>query len=119
MADRAATIENLRRQLTKLEVATNIIRRSIQDLENEREISPAQPRPTIAPTRPAPQVKDRNGNNILIGSRILFLTKGKYNSTAGVVTRFSRNNTRVFAKDIDGVEIPRAPRNVKVIKDAE
>ena len=81
MADRAATIENLRRQLTKLEVATNIIRRSIQDLENKREIRPVQPQPTVAPTRLVSQVKDRDGN-ILIESRILFLTKGKYRPLA-------------------------------------
>ena len=119
MADRAATIENLRRQLARLEIATDNIRQSIQDLENEQGPQQVQPRPAAAPVQQAQQVVDRDGNDILIGSRVRFITKGKYRSTEGVVTRFSRDHTRVFAEDIDGFEVPKAPRNVRVIQDAE
>ena len=119
MEDRAATIENLRCQLSRLEIASNIIRQSIQDLESTQGPQQVQPRLAVEPTQQTQQVEDRDGNNILIGSRVRFLTKGRYRSTEGIVTRFSRNNTRVFAQDIDGFEVPRAPRNVRVIQDAK
>ena len=63
----------------------------------------------------SPSATDRDGRTICIGDRIRFLTKGKFNSTEGVVSRFSKLNERVFAIDSDGQEIPRAPRNVRLI----
>ena len=58
---------------------------------------------------------DREGNIIHIGDRVLFLTKGKFKSKEGTVTRFSRNFERVFATDTSGNEIPRALRNLRIL----
>jgi hypothetical protein len=58
-------------------------------------------------------IKDKDGNQIRIGNKIVFLTKGKYNSTEGIVTRV--NQSRVTAKDDRGNFISRAPHNVRKI----
>jgi hypothetical protein len=58
--------------------------------------------------------KDRDGNTINIGDTILFLTKGKYHSTRGTVTRI--NERRITAKDKRGNLISRAPHNTRRIE---
>jgi len=65
-------------------------------------------------TEDNPPATDRDGKIITIGDQVTFLTKGKFKSTEGTVTRFSRLNKRVFATDSDGQEIPRAPSNVRI-----
>jgi hypothetical protein len=56
-------------------------------------------------------IKDNDGNTIRIGDRVTFLTKGKYRSTEGIVTKV--NKSRVTAKDSSGNYISRAPHNVR------
>ena len=45
---------------------------------------------------------------------MFFLTKGRFKSTHGAVTKFSHNFSRVFAVDSSGNEVPRAPKNVRI-----
>ena len=118
MTDRSGVIENLRLQLARLEIATTNIRKAIRDLENDDESYPVQSRPSATTHNTEIYLTaDRDGNHIHIGSRIRFLTKGKYKSTTGTVTKFSKNYERIFAEDIDGSVIPRAPHNVRIIYD--
>ena len=105
--DRRNTIESLRQELNRLTLASSNILRAIEDLER-REL-PGQPDPREI------QITDRDGTPIKIGDRVIFLTKGKFKSTSGTVTRFSRNKERVYATDSNKKEISRAPRNVRII----
>ena len=119
MTDRSIAIEELRRELARLEIATSNIRQTIRNLENGEGPPPTQRRPPATKPSQASTSKtlDRNGNCITIGSTVRFLTKGRHSSTEGIVKRFSKNYTRVFAEDTDGFEVPRAPHNVRVIYD--
>lgn len=68
------------------------------------------------PATPVPLVtaNDRDGNPIYVGDHIIYLTKGKYPSTEGIVSRFSHDLSRVLSLDNCHREIARAPRNVRV-----
>ena len=119
---RRDTIEELRRQLETLEIAAANIRTAIEEL-SERGVDPNPPVANLGEHNPLPatpveyrrpRILDRNGRQIEIGDTVTFLTRGRYSSTSGIVTRFSRNGERVFARDNSGNEIARAPRNVRV-----
>ena len=106
---RRESIESLREELERLTLASANIRRIIEGLELQE--------PARISVRNEPSAIDRDGNLIRIGSRVTFLTRGSYNSTGGIVTRFSRNQERVFTEDPSGWEYSRAPYNVRVISD--
>ena len=109
--NRRSTIENLRRELENLAIASKNIERAIRELEDQDLQHPVRQAAPVVVNGPL----DRNGNEIRIGHKIKFLTKGKFKATQGTVTRFSKNNVRVFAASEDGTEIPRAPRNVRIL----
>ena len=104
-----AIIEVLRLQLSRLEIATNNIRQVLDQLEASSDED--APSPEAAPHNGP---RDRDGILIRIGYRVQFLTRGRHRSTRGIVSRFSRNNERVFAVDANRIEIARAPRNLRV-----
>ena len=106
MSDIQAAIEVLRIQLVRLETTTDNIREAIDQLEAQNY------RNAFVQNENAPT--DRDGTPIVIGVRVFFLTMGRCRSTHGTVTRFSRNNERVFSIDNNGVEIARASRNLCV-----
>ena len=106
--NRRDAIEELRQELQKLTLASTNICLAIESLER----NPNLDIPPIVDNQPA---TDREGRVINNGDKVVFLTKGKFRSTEGIVSRFSKNKERVFAVDIDGEEIPRAPRNVRII----
>ena len=123
---RRSNIEDLRVELNKLVVVSRRIEKAILQLEEEeqqqqRQQQRQQQQKVKAPKNkdPLPDLrpKDRDGVEIFIGDHVLFLTKGAYSSTEGVVVRFSKNLTNVFALDRNGIEVPRALRNVRVISD--
>jgi hypothetical protein len=58
-------------------------------------------------------ILDRYGKPINVGDTVIFLTKGKFNSSRGTVTK--TNEHRVTAKDKRGISISRAPHNVRKI----
>ena len=112
--NRRNTIDSLRQELERLTIASRNIERAIQDLENqEQQQSPAPGEAPAAIVAPL----DRDSNEIRIVNRVKFLTKEKYTSTEGFVSRFSRNTIRIFTVDDNGSEVPRSPRNVRVIHD--
>ena len=91
-------------ELRRLSIQFDNIQR-LEDQEEAERVASAEPE----------RVTDRDGSTICIGDTILFLTKGRFKSTEGIINRFSKGNERVFAIDSDGQEIPRAPRNVRLI----
>ena len=125
---RRSIIDDLRLELKKLNIASRNIENSILLLEEkekeqhqEQQQQQQQQRRDKVPTNrcPTPDLcpRDRDGVEIRIGHRVRFLTKGVYPSTEGVVNRFSRNSAQVFALDCEGIEVPRAPKNVRVLSD--
>ena len=127
---RRSIIDDLRLELKKLNIASRNIENSILLLEQQEKVQhqeqqqqqqQQQQRRDKVPTnrRPTPDLcpRDRDGIEIRIGHRVRFLTKGVYPSTEGVVNRFSRNSAQVFALDCEGIEVPRAPKNVRVLSD--
>ena len=103
---RRDSITSLQKELERLTLASENIRRTIERLEQQE--------PGPIPVRNVPRVTDRDGIVIQVGYSVTFLTKGKHKSTGGVVTRFSRNQERVFARDSAGNETSRAPYNVRI-----
>lgn len=120
MNQRRTTIEDLELELRRLNIATENVRKAIGVLKKTSN-EPTSRLPTVTPTSPSPEtpsvVTDRYGTPINIGSQVRFLTKGRHDSTEGVVTRFSRENERVFAIDSKDLDIPQAPQTVRVIDD--
>ena len=106
MNARRTTIENIRAELDRLNIASNNIRRAIEELANQ------EPDVIAGPL-------DRDGRVIHIGQTVIFLTRGRHASTQGIVHRFSRNQECVFSFDSDGFEMQRAPRNVRIVDDDE
>ena len=117
---RRDSIDSLLQELERLTLVSNNIRNTIRRLEQqEQEQGFEQPATHTAP-RQVPSERraiDRAGTIINIGNQITFLTRGRFRSTQGVVTRFSKNLERVFAQDENNIDIPRAPRNVRVAND--
>ena len=57
--------------------------------------------------------KDKFKTKIYIGDRVKFRTTGKFRTTEGEVSGYTR--ARVTSIDCDGNEIPRAPHNLEVL----
>ena len=119
MTSRRTTIESLSLELERLSIVSENIRRTIAQLERGEDHTDDEQAPRGANEQQDPQgprVVDRDGTIITIGCEVTFLTRGRFRTTGGTVTRFSHNNARVFAIDTNGIEIPRAPRNVRVLQ---
>ena len=123
------SIEDLRTELGRLQLATCNIERLIQ--ETEEQVSHEEPahhqgqriidididrRQDINYTENHPIVRDRNGTEILIGDEVMFLTQGAYNSWSGVIYKVSSNGARVTARDNNRRSISRAPNNVEIVE---
>ena len=57
--------------------------------------------------------QDKFGSEIHFGTKVKFLSKGKYDSTEGIV--LSSDSVWVRSRDFKGRLIKRAPRNLKVL----
>ena len=108
-------IEEVRRELNRLRIITNNLERILDNVE-------AEPQPQREETRRPPQyvhqhpvVRDIDGVEILIGDTVTFLSRGLYNTTTGIVYRFSASGSRVTARDSRGRPISRAPHNLRVV----
>ena len=118
-------IQQLRIQLARIVIATTNIRKFIDRLEeritttNEDTTSRTNDDETSATNEdtaaadPLPPT-DCDGNIIVLGNHVTFLTRGKYNSTEGTATRFSVDNKIIFSIDNTGAEIARQTRNVRI-----
>ena len=125
---RRKEIEELREQLQRLTIVSQQIQKKISELEEQegtttadtlggqRYTHKANSRTRSQRSTATTPPEDRFDTPINIGDRVTFLTKGKFKSTEGVVTRVLKNKEGVFARDSVQIEIPRAPRNVEVQK---
>ena len=102
-------VEELRRELYRLRVAAERIVNLLQTTEARRD------RRTENYIHPHPVVRDRDGTEILVGDRVLFLTRGLYSSRSGTVYKISRNGERVTSRDDRNRSKSSAPYNVKVL----
>ena len=111
-------IEHLQRELEDLKISTGKKIASLESTINRLHVG-EDPRPlftthhTHFTATPAGSHRDRNSNVIYIGCVVRFLTKGRFDSTEGVVTEY--NKSRVIAEDYKGRPIKRASRSVRVI----
>ena len=62
-----------------------------------------------------PVVRDIDGVEILIDVTVNFVSRGLYNTTSGIVYKFSASGNRVTSRDSQGRPISRAPHNLRVI----
>ena len=130
------SIEELRVELERLQLAARNIERLIHQAEEQyQEQQQEQANPAEAGDRQVDFMIDEEFNRraginyakdhpvvhnwsdceILIGDTVRFLTRGRYNSWEGVVYKISSNAMRITARDDRGRSISRAPRNVEVI----
>ena len=126
MAETDPTIEiqQLRIELANTVIATTRIRHIIDHIEERNTINEDTTNDDISETTyvepaaaepiPPNYPTDRDGNLIIRGDRVIFLTKGKFSSTEGTIVRFSIDNKNVFAEDNTGKEIARRTINVRV-----
>ena len=123
------SIEDLRTELERLQLATSNIERLIQQAEEQA--NPGEPvnhhgdrvidiekdrREEINYRGNHPVVRDTNRTEILIGDEVRFLTRGAYNSWTGIIYKVSNSGARVTVRDDRGRSISRAPSNVEVIE---
>ena len=62
-----------------------------------------------------PVVRDIDRVKILIGNTVHFVSRGLYNTTSGIVYKFSPSGSRVTSRDSRGRPISRAPHNLRVV----
>ena len=113
-------IDSFRKELQRLNIATRNIQQAIEDLERQERENVSTDIQVPLAANPTPTMTDSmavaiDGRQINIGDRGQFLTKGRYRSTKVEAHHFSSNHEKVFALNSDGFEIPRAPRNVRMI----
>ena len=99
------------KKIASLESRINHLREG----ERTTERPPFATHHTHLAVHPVGSHQDRDGNIIYVGSVVKFLTKGRFDSTEGVVDKY--NKARVIAIDSKGRSIERAPRNVRVISE--
>ena len=94
--------EDLIRRLNKLTLEKSKIERRLFEIKQQKRTHEEEEQT---------EVLDRDGSQINIGDTVIFLTKGKFNTTKGTVTKI--NEYRVTAKDRKGTSISRAPHNLR------
>ena len=115
-------IKNLQRELEDLKISTGKKIASLEIKINRLRLgedlrSLFATHHTHFTATPAGSHRDRNSNVIYIGCVVRFLTKGRFDSTEGVVTEY--NKSRVIAEDYKERPIEIASRNVRVISRAQ
>ena len=107
-------IDAIRREIENLKINTDnkilSLNRTLAQLTERNQ-------DLVTPGNPAPRHftghTDSCRKKIFIGDRVKFLTSGKFDSTEGHVSGYTRS--RIFATDYLNREIPRAAKNVKII----
>ena len=120
----AAEIKNIKittsREIKRLEEEIQVLRRSTRRTSVSRDSQANVQTGTIiintSPIDPTNFVihQDKYGVEIHLGSKVKFLTKGKYNSAEGVVVH--SDTVWVRSRDHEGRLIKRSPRNLKVLE---
>ena len=125
----AVNIEELCAELERFRAVTrnieNILDQALrEEVEENPQGIPAPPElgegPINQDRRPRqylhdhPVVRDQNGVEILIGDTVIFVTRGLFTSTRGIIYKITPSGTRVMARDNLRRSISRAPYNVIV-----
>ena len=113
----AQEIEDIRRELNQLRIITSNLERILENVEAEAEPQ-RQERETRRPLQYVhqhPVVRDIDRVEILIGDTVHFVSRGLYNTTSGIVCKFSPSGSRVISRDSRGRPISRAPHNLRVV----
>ena len=103
--------------MNRLRIITSNLERILHNVEADQE----QPRQETETRRPPhyvhqhPVVRNIDGVEILIGDTVQFVSRGLYNTTSGIVYKFSASGNRVTSRDSRGRLISRAPHNLRVI----
>ena len=113
----ARDIEEVRRELNRLRIITNNLERILDNVEADPAPQREETRRTAQYVHQHPVVRDIDGVEILIGDTVTFVSRGLYNTTSGIVYRFSASGSRVTARDPRGRPISRAPHNLRVVLD--
>ena len=95
----ATDIEQVRRELKRLRIITNNLERILDNVEADTK---PQREDTWRPphyVHQHPVVRDKDGVEILIGDTANFVSRGLYNTTSGIVYRFSASGNRVLSRD--------------------
>ena len=113
------TIDNSREQLTQLRIATDSIQHALDPILEDRQAE--QGHPPKDPPRPPrglptnPPVVDQGQHIIHYSDKVIFLTRGLYNTTSVFVYTVSRNRAHIPARDSQGCSISRNPCNLCII----
>ena len=117
----AQEIEDIRRELNRLRIIASNLERILENVEAEPELEPEPQRQEVESRRSPqyvhrhPVVRDIDGVEILIGDIVQFVSRGLYNTTSGIVYKFSASGSKVATRDSRGRPISRAPHNLRVV----
>ena len=117
----AVIINKLQEELQRLRIAADNIERLLQTAKREQDqdrgenlrVNPTDRRALNYPHNHL-RIFDNIGTEMLIGDTVLFLTRGSFSSTGGVVYKISRSGNRVTSRDNLGRSISRSPQNIQV-----
>ena len=99
------------KEITKLRSATdNHLEYLVARIE---ELKKGKATPVLTESRHYTGHRDKFKNKIYIGDRVKFRTSGKFRTTEGEVSGYTRS--RVTSIDCEGNEIPRAPHNLEIL----
>ena len=114
MSEIGSEIDKLRTQIRDLELATKnnirVLYKKIETLDLDNESNTVTP--ASAELRHFTGHLDRNKTKIYLGDTIKFITSGRYDSTQGIVSGYTK--IQVVSEDYKNREIKRAPHNVRV-----
>ena len=107
-------IGNIINKLEQLRITNQRTEQRINELEAQAQhLYSVQATQGQVPSRHWTGHKDKHKRKIYIGDKVKFLTSGKYLSTEGVVSGYTKY--RVTAIDSKKNEIPREPHNLLII----
>ena len=107
-------IEDIIKEIGVLKISNQRTVRRIKELETKaHELQTVQVTQGVSSPRHWTGHRDKHKRKIYIGDTVKYLTSGKYSSTQGVVSGFSKS--RVTSTDDNNNEIPRAPHNLLLI----
>ena len=108
-----AEIEQIRKEIKDLRLKTVS---KLTSLDSKIRLLKEARRAEVTPVQTAQRHytghDDKFGTRIYVGDKVVFLTKGRYDSEEGIVSGYTKD--RVLATDYKNREIPRAAHNVRV-----
>ena len=107
-------IEDIIKEIDVLKISNQRTIQIIKELETKaHKLHTVQVTQGESPSRHGTGHRDKHKKKIYIGDTVKYLTSGKYSSTQGVFSGYSKS--RVTSTDDKNNEIPRAPHNLHLI----